>query len=61
MNLGCSTRTHSSYERRLADLPWPGHQIELRVRVRRLRCFNDACPQRIFAERLPAQNDALQP
>lgn len=48
-----STRTHSSYERRLADLPWQGHQVELRVRVRRLRCVNDACPQRIFAERLP--------
>jgi transposase len=48
-----SARTHSRYERRLADLPWQGHQVELRIRVRRLRCVNEACPQRIFAERLP--------
>ena len=48
-----SARTHSSYERRLADLPWQGHQVELRLRVRRLRCVNEACPRRIFAERLP--------
>ena len=48
-----SARTHSRYERRLADLPWQGHQVELRLRVRRLRCVNNTCPQRIFAGRLP--------
>lgn len=48
-----STRTHSRYERRLADLPWQGLQVELCLQVRRLRCVHDACPRRIFAERLP--------
>jgi len=49
-----SVRVHSSYERRLADLPWQSRTVELRVRVRRLRCANDACARRVFAERLPS-------
>jgi hypothetical protein len=48
-----SARRHSAYQRRLADLPWQGRIVELRVRVRRLRCDDAACPQAIFAERLP--------
>ena len=48
-----SARRHSAYQRRLADLPWQGRLVELRVRVRRLRCANAACPRAIFAERLP--------
>lgn len=48
-----SGRTHSRYERRLADLPWQGRQVEVRVHVRRLRCVDHTCQQRIFAERLP--------
>ena len=48
-----SARRHSAYQRRLADLPWQGRPVELRVRVRRLRCANPACPRAIFAERLP--------
>ena len=32
---------------------WQGHQVEPRIRVRRLRCVNETCPRRIFAERLP--------
>ena len=48
-----SFRRHSAYRRRLADLPWQGHIVELQVRVRRFRCANDRCPQRVFAERLP--------
>ena len=48
-----SGRRHSGYVRRLADLPWQGRAVELRVRVRRLRCANPACPRAIFAERLP--------
>jgi transposase len=48
-----SARRHSAYQRRLADLPWQGQLVELRVRVRRLRCANPACPRVIFAERLP--------
>ncbi len=44
---------HSTYQRHLADLPWQGRVVELRVQVRRLRCVNAACPRAIFAERLP--------
>jgi transposase len=49
---GASTRAHSSYSRRLADLPWQGRAVELHVRVRRFRCTNFPCQRRIFAERL---------
>ena len=48
-----STRLHSHYRRRLADLPWQGRTVELQVRVHRFRCTNIPCPRRIFAERLP--------
>ena len=49
-----STRLHSHYVRRLADLPWQGRQVVIRLVVRRLRCANRRCPRRIFAEPLPA-------
>jgi transposase len=49
---GASTRPHSCYSRRLADLPWQGRVVELHVRVRRFRCTNCNCRRRIFAERL---------
>ena len=54
---GCgnpSSRRHSSYPRRLADLPWQGRRVQVEVQVRRLRCGRSGCAQRIFAERLPA-------
>lgn len=54
---GCghpSSRRHSSYFRRLADLPWQGRHVQIEVQVRRLRCGRPGCAQRIFAERLPA-------
>src|SRR5215210_2243961 len=44
---------HSRYERRLRDLPWQGHQVQLRLRTRRFRCRNDACRRKIFAECVP--------
>jgi hypothetical protein len=49
-----TTRVHSRYRRRLADLPWHGRIVELQVDVRRFRCANEACHRRIFAARLPA-------
>src|SRR5512135_2026497 len=49
-----STRRHSSYRRRWADLPWQGRTVELHLRVGRFRCTTVSCPRRIFAERLPA-------
>jgi transposase len=53
---GCgqpSSRRHSSYPRRLADLPWQGRRVQVEVQVRRLRCGRAGCARRIFAERLP--------
>ena len=44
---------HSHYQRNLADLPWQGRVVVLRVRVRRFRCATDGCPRQVFAERLP--------
>src|SRR3982751_1110840 len=48
-----SSRVHSRYERRLADLPWQGRPVAVRLRARRFFCAEPACPRRIFAERLP--------
>jgi hypothetical protein len=45
-------RVHSHYERILADLPWAGLGVRLRVRERKFFCANPACPRRIFVERL---------
>ncbi len=45
-------RTHSWYERTLADLPWGEHGVVARLRVRRLFCDNKKCERRIFTERL---------
>ncbi len=53
---GCarlSRRIHSYYERRLADLPWNGVPVQIRLRTRRFFCGADDCAQRIFTERLP--------
>jgi transposase len=47
-----SDRVHSRYARTLADLPWAALAVRLRVQVRKFFCDNDACPRRIFAERL---------
>src|SRR3954468_18990499 len=48
-----SARVHSHYQRTLADLPWQGHIVALRVQARRFRCTTHECQRRIFAERLP--------
>ncbi len=46
-------RTHSWYERALADLPWGEHAVAVQLRVRKLFCDNARCKRRIFTERLP--------
>ena len=46
-------RTHSWYERALADLPWGEHAVAVQLRVRKLFCDNAKCKRRIFTERLP--------
>jgi transposase len=47
-------RVHSRYRRTVADLPWGGYTVRLRLRVRRFRCAQAGCRRRVFAERLPA-------
>jgi len=48
-----STRVHSYYLRRVADLPWHGVAVKLELRTRRFRCRNSLCLTRVFCERLP--------
>lgn len=48
-----SSRVHSRYVRQIADLPWHGIALRLRLRVRRFFCTNPACQRAIFTERLP--------
>ena len=48
-----STHVHSSYSRKLADSPSAARHVTVRLTVRRFRCCNAQCPQRVFAERLP--------
>src|SRR5215218_11085334 len=48
-----SRRIHGRYTRTLADLPWCGTPVRLRVRVRKFFCdVPSSCERRIFAERL---------
>jgi transposase len=49
---------HSHYARTIQDLPWQGLSVRIRLKVRRFRCRNAACDQKIFSERLPG---TLQP
>src|SRR3954468_15128575 len=48
-----STRVHSYYTRKVADLPWHGVAVRLELRTRRFRCRNSLCTKRVFCERLP--------
>ena len=48
-----SARVHSHYTRMLADLPWQGIPVAVRLRVRRFFCHQKACNRAIFAEPLP--------
>jgi transposase len=48
-----SVRVHSRYTRTLADLPWQGIPVTVRLRVRRFFCDERTCDRAIFAERLP--------
>jgi transposase len=48
-----STRVHSRYRRALADRPWQGVPVELRLRSRRFFCDTLDCARRVSTERLP--------
>lgn len=49
-----ATRVRSRYQRTLADLPWSGLAVTLRLSVRKFACDTPTCPQQIFTERLPS-------
>jgi len=46
-------RVHSRYWRTLADRPWNGLRVRLRLHSRRFFCDHRDCPRVIFTERLP--------
>jgi transposase len=48
-----SSRVHSRYSRKIADLPWHGAPVVFRARVRRFFCDEPSCERSIFCERLP--------
>lgn len=48
-----SSHLHSRYERTLADLPWEGIAVQIKLQARRFFCDSADCRQRIFCERLP--------
>jgi len=48
-----SESIHSRYTRVVADLPWAGWAVRLKLHVRRFFCRNQECKGRIFTERLP--------
>lgn len=47
-----TTKIHSHYERKLADLSWANYSTSLELRVRKFFCINTECFRRIFTERL---------
>ena len=49
-----ASHVHSRYERSVADLPWHGVAVTLKLHTRRFRCQNGLCSQRIFCGRLPS-------
>ena len=48
-----SSRIHSRYQRKLADLPWSGRVVRLVVQVCRFFCTHPDCPRKTFAEPIP--------
>jgi transposase len=50
-----SARVHSFYGRKIADLPWAGIPVLLKLQVRKFFCRNPNCLQRVFCERLAPQ------
>ncbi|MEP7357415.1 MAG: ISL3 family transposase [Anaerolineales bacterium] len=50
--LQVSSRIHSRYRRKLADLPWANIPVRVEISVRRFFCDNPECARRIFSERL---------
>ena len=48
-----AVRLHSRYQRHVADLPWNGTPVRLKLSTRRFFCDAEGCRAHIFTERLP--------
>jgi transposase len=48
-----SQKVHSRYVRRLADLPWDGVPVLIRLQTRRFFCVEPGCRRKVFTEALP--------
>jgi transposase len=48
-----SRKLHSRYVRRLADLPWDGVSVIIRLQTRRFFCVEPGCRRKVFTEPLP--------
>jgi transposase len=49
-----STRVHSHYTRKVAEIPSGGFCVQLLIQVRKCFCENATCPRKIFTERFAA-------
>jgi hypothetical protein len=56
-----SRRIHSHYLRNLADLPWNGRIVKLRMRARRFRCSDPECRFRRSRPLVPRRSRPLIP
>lgn len=52
-----SDAIHSSYKRRVADLPIADRQVVVDLQVRRFRCYEQTCLRRTFVEQVPTLVD----
>jgi transposase len=43
---------HSYYRRTVTDVPCTGRQVSSTLQVRKFRCRDSACSQKVFSERL---------
>lgn len=48
-----SERVHSYYTRTVADVPCAGRALRITLRMRKFRCLDRGCPQKVFPERFP--------
>jgi transposase len=55
-----SSAFNSSYDRRIAALPVPDHQVAIHLQVRRFGCQEQTCPRRTFVEQVPLICAALR-
>ncbi len=49
-----SKSVHSSYIRKLTDLPAAGKSVLIKLKIRKFRCRNNCCAQKVFSEQHPS-------